>query len=67
MKVVRTLHGLPAFEWDDSLATKASKHAMYLAQTKTFEVSGIDDIGENIYVAKGTSQCSKVYQAVLEW
>lgn len=67
MKVVRSLHGLEPLEWDDELAKKASAHALYIAQTKTCEVSGVDDIGENIYIAKGTSQCSKVYQAVLEW
>ena len=68
MNKIRSLHGLKPLEWDEELEKKASSWAQNLALTRaSAELSGTDNIGELVYLAKGTSECQRIGRAVHEW
>jgi len=47
--VYRARHGVPALTLDTELCRRAAEYADYLAQSDTFEHSGDEDNGENLY------------------
>ena len=68
LNVIRSLHGLKSLVWNDELEKQAKEWALQLAEDKaSAELSGIDSLGEIVYVAKGTSECPRMASAVLEW
>lgn len=50
----RAMHGVPALQWCSKCATKAQKHADYLAKTDSFAHSDEKGFGENLYCASSS-------------
>lgn len=62
------MHGVQKLSWNDQLAQQAKDWALQLAEDgASAELSGVDSLGEVIYVAKGTSECQSMRSAILEW
>ena len=65
---IRSLHGLKDLVWNDELEKQAKEWALQLAEDQlSTELSGVDSLGEIVYVAKGTSECTPMNSAILEW
>ncbi|XP_066936583.1 myb-like protein X [Clytia hemisphaerica] len=66
---VRSLHGVQPIVWDKELETQAKDWALKLGEAGQWaaDLSGTQSVGEIVYVAKGTSECSRMSTAVHEW
>ena len=65
---VRSLHGVKELVWNDELEKQAKEWALQLAEDQSStELSGVDSLGEIVYVAKGTNECPPANNAILEW
>lgn len=65
---VRSLHGVKELVWNDELEKQAKEWALQLAEDQlSTELSGVDSLGEIVYVAKGTNECPPANNAILEW
>lgn len=65
---IRSLHGLKDLVWNDELEHQAKEWALQLAEDQSStKLSGVDSLGEIVYVAKGTNECPPMRYAILEW